>query len=99
MPGVLLPCRHFEVVAPADGVLRVSVEWNPRSGAEAVMLIVAGLPNPGARVGVNPQIATHRVLAGATYGITLAYWPSHFDYLLWDTDLIGEFKLEARVER
>jgi hypothetical protein len=95
--GLLLPCRQFEVVAPRDGMLRVQLDWIPQPGAEAAALLVAGVDAPHVTYYVNPQIRTQRVLAGATYGITVLYWPSHYDYLL-GPDLIGEFRLEAKFE-
>lgn len=97
VPGLLLPCRHFEVVAPRDGVLRVELDWIPQPGAEAAALLVAGVDAPDVSYYLNPQIRTQRVLAGATYAIRVVYWPSHFDYLL-GPDLIGEFSLEAKFE-
>lgn len=97
-PGVFLPCRHFEVVTPRNGILRVQLDWMPQPGAEAVALMLAGVDVPQASYYVNPQIRTHRVLAGATYGISVVYWPSHYDYLFLGPDLIGEFRLETRFE-
>jgi hypothetical protein len=97
VPGLLVPCRHFEVVAPRDGVLRVQLDWIPQPGAEAAALLVAGVDAPHASYYVNPQARTQRVLAGTRYGVSVVYWPSHFDYLL-GPDLIGEFRLEATFE-
>jgi hypothetical protein len=97
-PDVVMPCRHFQVVAPSDGLLRVELEWFPRPGAEVVALIVAGADVPHINYYRNPQLRTHRVISGATYGISVVYWPSHYDYLFLGSDLIGEFRLAARFE-
>jgi hypothetical protein len=97
IPGLLLPCRHFEVVAPSDGVLRVQLDWTPQPGAEAAALLVAGVEAPHVSYYANPQTRTQRVVAGAPYRISVVYWPSHYDYLL-GPDILGEFRLEAKFE-
>lgn len=74
------------------------VDWTPHPGAEGVALWVAGTRDPLASRQVNPGIATLQALAGTTYPITVAYRPSHFDYML-AFDQLGEFTLEARLER
>jgi hypothetical protein len=94
-----MPCRHFEVVAPADGTLRVTLDWFPEPGAEAVALILAGGDHPRTNYGENPQVETHRVLAGATYGISIVYWPTHYDHVFLGPDLIGAFRLKATFQQ
>ena len=88
-----MPCRVFEVVAPGDGVLRVEALFVANYGAETgVRLNIAGVDQPFNYFN-QPTTGTHRVLAGATYGITVVYAPSHYDYL-WDgPQLIGELKM------
>ena len=44
--NVPLPCRHFEVVVPADGVLRVEARWRRSYPDGTVWVIVAGVENP-----------------------------------------------------
>ena len=97
-PDVSLPCRHFEVVAPANGILRVQLDWTPEPGAEAAALILAGVDVPHINYYLDPQIRTHRIIAGATYGISVVYWPSHYDWVIHGPDLIGEFRLKATFE-
>jgi hypothetical protein len=96
--GIFIPCRNFQVVAPADGVLRVELGWVPQPGAESATLIVGGIKLTPEFV-PNNKVATQRVLAGATYGITVLYAASHFDYIVLGPDLIGEFTLKAQFER
>ena len=96
-PGYLMPCRHFEVVAPGDGVLRVFVVFVPNDGAEGVELIVAGVAQDN-RANFYAPVGTHRVLAGATYGMTVAYNPSHYEYVVLGPDRIGEFTLRTTFE-
>lgn len=98
-PNFLMPCRRFEVVAPSDGTLRVELDWVPQPGAEAAALIVADVDVPHTNYYLNPQIRTHRIVAGVTYEITVVYWPSHYDYVFLGPDLIGEFELEATFEQ
>ena len=93
-----MPCRHFEVVAPGDGILRVNVVWTPNIGAEGVNVILAGVSqsNP---FNWNAPVGSHRVLAGTTYGITVVYHPSHYEYVSFlAPDRIGEFTLTTSFE-
>ena len=96
--NVVIPCRNFEVVAPGDGILRVEVDWVPQGGAETVALTIAGVKTTP-DYSVNKKVGTHRVLAGATYGISVVYFPSHFDFIVLGPDLIGAFTLKATFER
>lgn len=64
------------------------------------MLFIGGINYPiHPRSCVNPQIGRRRVLAGATYGITVAYCSSHWEYIFWGPDLMGEFTLKATFVR
>lgn len=96
-PGMLIPCRHFEVVAPADGILRVEVVFTPHPGAEGVRLLVAGVNHRDFN-NLNAPVGSHRILSGHTYGISVVYDPSHYDYLFLGPDRIGEFTLKATFE-
>jgi len=93
--NVPLPCHHFEVVVPADGVLRVEARWRRSYPDGAVWLIVAGVENTPH---IELQVANHRVIAGATYGITVAWSPSHLDYYWGDGRPLGEFTLTTKLE-
>jgi hypothetical protein len=86
----MMPCRHFEVLAPGDGVLFVEVVWSPEPGAEGVALIIAGVTQ-------RLLLGGHRVLAGAAYGITVVYSPSHTEYLEYSRP-VGEFSIKTTFE-
>ena len=96
-PDMLMPCSHFEVVAPGDGILGVEVVFTPNDGAEGVGLIVAGI-NQDNRANFYAPVGTHRVVAGATYGITVVYQPSHYDYVFLGPELIGTLTLKSSFE-
>ena len=96
-PDGMMPCRHFEVVAPGDGVLDMEVLFIEDPDAEPmVRLIIAGADHPTNTF--NRTVGSHRVLAGATYGITVVYAPTHSDYLWFGHNLIGELTLKPRFQ-
>jgi hypothetical protein len=96
-PNSRMPCRHFEVVASGDGILHVGVVFTPNQGAEGVSLVVAGIAQDN-RGNFYAPVGSHRVLAGATYGMTVIYDPSHYEYLFVGPDPIGEFTIRATIE-
>jgi hypothetical protein len=95
--NIPLPCRHFEVVVPADGVLRIEVKWRRSYPDGGPWLIFAGVENTPHSVS-ELQVANHRVSAGATYGITVAWSPSHLDYNWGDGRALGEFSMTTKME-
>ena len=96
-PDAMMPCRHFEVLAPGDGILRVEVSWRPADGAEGLELIVAGVTQDNRLIWYAP-VGTHRVLARAAYGITVVYDPTHYDYVVQGPNRIGEFTIKVTFE-
>lgn len=86
------------MVAPGDGMLRVEVNWVPEKGAEGVALLIAGV-RPHSDTILSQKVIAQRVLAGGTYGITVVYNPSHFDFIVLGPNLIGRFALKATFEK
>ena len=91
-----LPCRHFEVVVPASGVLGVEVTWQSSFPDGAIGLIVADVQQTLPHVFL--QVATHRVIAGATYGITVGWYPSHSEHNWGGGAALGKFTLTTKMQ-
>ena len=73
----------------------MEARWRRSYPDGAVWLIVAGVENTPH---IELQVANHRVIAGATYGITVAWSPSHLDYYWGDGRPLGEFTLTTKLE-
>ena len=91
-----LPCRHFEVVAPAAGVLAVEFTWESSFPDGTIGVIVAGVQQPLRHAFL--QVANHRVVAGATYGITVFWYPSHSDHDWGGGAALGKFTLTTKMQ-
>jgi hypothetical protein len=90
------PCRHFEVVAPAPGVLGVEATWQSTYLDGGIGLTVAGVQQTLPHLFL--QVATHRVIAGATYGITVRWAPSHNDHNWGGGQTLGKFTLTTGMQ-
>ena len=91
-----LPCRHFEVVAPAAGVLGLEVTWQSTYPDGGIGLTVAGVQHTLPHIFL--QVANHRVIAGATYGITVGWYPSHSDHGWGGGAALGKFTLTTKMQ-